>query len=230
MVSSAAAFNRWASTDLQTCLPHGLLMCGVAELRQRDFKPHKLLPGAWPAAYLEALRRSENGLHCPLMARWVSQQTPQFHDAQSQGLSGDPSWTQLSHELQLGHMALHGQRDIDSPMSSFFLFARMPDLQGSRHARLLELLVPQMHVALLRCLPALPVYGAADLGAVVRLTPRERVVLGWMIEGKTNWEIAQIGGRSEHTVRHQVARLLSKLKASNRAQAVAKAIALKLHL
>lgn len=229
-VRTAPAFLRWAATDLQLILPHGMMLCGVVELRQRDFKPSKILQGQWPSAWLDSLRRSDNSVYSPLMERWMAAQSPQFFDPRKDEALADSAWMQLFKDLQLGNLALHGQRDINSPMSSFFAFARIPEDLGADQACLLNLLVPQMHAALMRCLAKVPACWGADQVAAVRLTPREREVLGWMIEGKTNWEIAQIAGRSEHTVRHQVARLLAKLTASNRAQAVAKAIAMKLHV
>jgi len=51
------------------------------------------------------------------------------------------------------------------------------------------------------------------------LTPREREVLGWLIEGKTNKEIAGQLVISEATVRLHVSNILSKLGASNRTEA-----------
>lgn len=62
------------------------------------------------------------------------------------------------------------------------------------------------------------------LGKAV-LSGREREVLHWMREGKTNPEIALILGLSFKTVKNQVQSILVKLRVSNRAQAVAKAIA-----
>lgn len=62
------------------------------------------------------------------------------------------------------------------------------------------------------------------LGKAV-LSGREREVLHWMREGKTNPEIALILGLSFKTVKNQVQSILVKLRVSNRAQAVARAIA-----
>ncbi len=56
------------------------------------------------------------------------------------------------------------------------------------------------------------------------LTKREREVLEWMKEGKTNWEIGRILGISERTVRFHVGNILMKLQALSRAHAVALAL------
>ena len=56
------------------------------------------------------------------------------------------------------------------------------------------------------------------------LSPREIIVLLWMKEGKTNWEIAKILGLSERTVRFHVGRIFEKLDVTSRTQAVARAL------
>lgn len=57
---------------------------------------------------------------------------------------------------------------------------------------------------------------------VVGLTPRERDALGWVAQGKSDWEISVILGVSEATARWHVDNGRRKLGAVNRAQAVAR--------
>ena len=54
------------------------------------------------------------------------------------------------------------------------------------------------------------------------MTPRERESLGFVADGKTDWEISVILGVSEATVRFHVDNARRKLGATNRAQAVAR--------
>ncbi|WP_246675045.1 LuxR family transcriptional regulator [Mesorhizobium sp. B2-5-3] len=58
----------------------------------------------------------------------------------------------------------------------------------------------------------------------VELTPRERECLQWAAVGKSEWEISQILGISEHTSEKHLLNAKSKLGAVNRVQAVAEAI------
>lgn len=58
------------------------------------------------------------------------------------------------------------------------------------------------------------------------LTPRERDVLLWTCEGKTEWEIGAILGVSEHSADQYVRKLKSKLKATSKTQLVARAFRL----
>ncbi len=57
-----------------------------------------------------------------------------------------------------------------------------------------------------------------------RITPRERDVLLWTMEGKTNWEISVILGISRESVKDYMTNILRKLDAANRAHAVAVAL------
>lgn len=61
-------------------------------------------------------------------------------------------------------------------------------------------------------------------GGLAMLTPREAEILGWIIEGKTNPEIATILGTSWRTVRTQVERILRKLNVETRTAAAMRAV------
>jgi len=57
-----------------------------------------------------------------------------------------------------------------------------------------------------------------------KLTPRQLEILNSMSHGYSNAEIAQVFGISEFSVREHVANIMTKLDASNRAEAVATAL------
>jgi DNA-binding CsgD family transcriptional regulator len=48
------------------------------------------------------------------------------------------------------------------------------------------------------------------------LTPREREVMHWVSQGKSNWEVAQILGCVEQTVKKHLQRIYRKLGVKNR--------------
>jgi LuxR family quorum-sensing system transcriptional regulator SolR len=62
----------------------------------------------------------------------------------------------------------------------------------------------------------------------VALTPRERECLRWSAEGKTAWEIGQILSIAERTVVFHVNNVIQKLGATNKTQAIVRAVALNL--
>lgn len=99
-------------------------------------------------------------------------------------------------------------------LGSLFSFAGSAIDNLSKSALVLGQLAPYLHNALVRMAPR-----AMNNGA--ELTERERETLLWIQKGKTNWEIAQILGISERTVKFHVQNILTKLKASSRSHAVA---------
>ncbi len=74
-----------------------------------------------------------------------------------------------------------------------------------------QIIVPQLN----RCRKRLEL-----LELVNSLTPRERMVADWMVEGKTNWEIAAILQVTESTVKYHVANIFRKLHVTNRLMAI----------
>lgn len=61
-----------------------------------------------------------------------------------------------------------------------------------------------------------------------QLTSREKECLTWAAQGKTSWEIANILSVSERTITFHMVNATKKLNATNRRQAVVRAISLRL--
>ena len=61
-----------------------------------------------------------------------------------------------------------------------------------------------------------------------KLSARELDVLYWLKEGKTQWEVSQILGISEHTVDTHLRRAKAKLNVSTKEQAIAKTITIRM--
>ena len=59
-------------------------------------------------------------------------------------------------------------------------------------------------------------------------TPRETEILSWLYLGKTNWEIGQIIGISEKTVKNNLYAIYQKLNVANRTQALVRITELRL--
>jgi DNA-binding CsgD family transcriptional regulator len=62
----------------------------------------------------------------------------------------------------------------------------------------------------------------------ISMTPRERECLKWSADGKTAWEIGQILSITERTVVFHMNNVIQKLGASNKIQAIVRAVSLKL--
>jgi DNA-binding CsgD family transcriptional regulator len=112
--------------------------------------------------------------------------------------------------------------DVGGVFSSFFILSRMPGEVGPQHAFLMKLLTPHLHFALARVLATVENYQGALCKSKKALSVRQREILHWLHEGKTNWEIAKILELSELNVKYHINQIFLKLEVRSRAQAVAK--------
>lgn len=117
----------------------------------------------------------------------------------------------------LGQGITVGELNKRKSLGSMFSFAGKNLGEHSRHKHILEYVLGHLHIALMRT--AFPV--EADFPP---LSPREREVLQWLMEGKTNWETARILSISERTVKFHVQNVLAKLRSSTRGNAIALAL------
>jgi DNA-binding CsgD family transcriptional regulator len=114
-----------------------------------------------------------------------------------------------------------GSADLACKTATFCSFASSDSIDASRYVPLVEYFGFHIHLALLRTAPA----NAQSLDQCVKqLTLRELTILNWVKNGKTNWEIAQIMGVTERTIRFHVESIFAKLNVTSRSQAVATAI------
>ena len=228
-------FFVWTQGDFQRWLPHKLSLCGSYDREQRDvvFDLFNSMPV--PESVLQGLRDRRSmlmdaALQCWRRARGKAcvldlQQLPR-HDPLVQGLI----------DLGYSHFALHGLTRPGRPdeLESFFLFAQ-PDLPyGQPAQQALDMLLPCVHLAYQRvCVTERQmVQGRSGQASVTAsgqvrsspITEREREILLWVRDGLSNQQISEKLGISALTVKNHVQKILRKLGAANRAQAVAKAM------
>lgn len=102
-----------------------------------------------------------------------------------------------------------------------FASARDTDEQRLKYAEaipVIQMLVPAIQDAVKR------LRVAEDKDPPAKLTKREIECLTWATEGKSSWEISQILGCSERTAIFHLSNAATKLGATNRYQAISKAL------
>jgi len=221
-INSPEQFCAWSQNELQRKFPHGMLACGIGEIEHLDSRPQKIISCNFPVQYIKTLQQNGGLTSSPVIAQWLNTRRPVLFEISRQ--TARSVWLESFKRFDLQNMAAHGQCDIQSKTTSYFAFARIPGRLTPRHSDLLEMLVPHLHVALIRALNNSANETAASRAALPGLSLRESEILHWLGEGKTNWEIAQVLHISENTVKNHVQRILAKLKVNNRAQAVAKGL------
>ena len=100
---------------------------------------------------------------------------------------------------------------------SIFSFSSRNNVFREHHKQILEIVTPHIHEALIRV-------SEGSARAVTALSGREKEILKWIREGKTNWEISMILGISERTVKFHVQNIERKLNAVNKTHAIAIAL------
>ena len=121
----------------------------------------------------------------------------------------------------LGDGITTGFADLACRVATFCSFASAESVDARRYMPLIEYFGYHVHLALLRTGPK---NTQSTDRCVKLLTIREMVILNWIRNGKTNWEIAKIIGVTERTVRFHIENIFSKLAVTSRSQAVATAI------
>lgn len=109
-----------------------------------------------------------------------------------------------------------GVNGISREFGSIFSFSSVSDRFSGRHKKILDVVIPHLHQALLRVCAA-----CESKCKEASLSAREVEVLMWMKEGKTNWEISVILNISERTVKFHVHNIAGKLNAVSKSHAVA---------
>ncbi len=132
---------------------------------------------------------------------------PLWQDARDFGLSVGVAQSSWAARGAFGLLSIARHADRLTPAEINMLTLQTNWLANLSHSLMSRFMVPKLAPA-----------------AGVTLTAREREVLCWTAEGKTACEIGQILSISERTVNFHVNNILEKLGATNKVQAVVKAI------
>ena len=226
-------FYLWAQGEVQSLLPHGLLICIFDEGTDQPLTVERFSRTNVSETLLAELCRPDGGLIFRVMSAWNADRNQPVLLCPS-----DPTnfrYKQFASDLKHGdleRLAAHGMSDASGRAKGLFVFTQIPTALTGRQAYFLDLLIPHMHAALVRMLFNERVHQHPESPGKTRrlITYRETEILRYVQMGKSNDEIAHLLGISPLTVKNHVQKILHKLGVNNRAHAVAKAIALKLTL
>ena len=125
-----------------------------------------------------------------------------------------------AHGLRAGATLPVQTREGDVAMLSFSVTSNGPDARRFLDDSLLwgTFIAATVHETMRKLLKP-------TLAAPVRLTRREIETVKWIAAGKTDWEMSQLMGITEHGVVHHVRNIMRKYDVASRFQAVAKAAA-----
>jgi transcriptional regulator EpsA len=225
-VINADEFMDMINNEVSRLLPHEVFACGFGGVSPKGSYVHKVLQKNSPNEYYLELLQPDGRIDSPLMTRWRNTQQPVMFQSGRDDHEYPADWIRIFNKYNLQNTIAHGVLDMQGALTSYFIFSRNQGEVGLKHIYLLKLLTPHLHVALVRVLATLQDFGDYAGAIHTLISERQRQIIHWLHEGKTNWEIARILGMTEKNVKYHVEQILLKLDVRNRTQAVACAVGL----
>lgn len=225
-------FFLWSQGELQSLLPHGMLICVFDEGSGQSISIEKFSRTNISEILFSELCRPDGGIVFRVMSAWsAGKNQPFLLCPHNPGITYKHFANDLKRD-NLERVAAHGMFDANGRTSSLFALTQISGALTERHAYFLELLAPHMHMALVRMLfhERHHQHGAIAGKSRKLITDRETEVLRYVQMGKNNLEIGSLLKISPLTVKNHIQKILRKLNVNNRAHAVAKAMALKITL
>ena len=223
-------FFGWTQGLLQSLIKHEVLVCAL-----RSGEPPTLRADSFSMIAAEQARFGElflrdTSLALGLIKSWEDRGfRPLICDATDSSF-GRGLFAQELGRVSATQILAHGTHDAQGQARGFYAFICAPGTLGPRHAYLARLVTPFLHAAWVRT----EVNGRAKSNDPARreearrITTREEEILRWVALGKSNFEIGAILAISPLTVKNHVQKILRKLNVVNRAQAVGKAVELRM--
>jgi DNA-binding CsgD family transcriptional regulator len=158
------------------------------------------------------------------MRQWRETRKPGYFQGGRDDHLFPAEWVAIFNKYDLRNTIGHATLDRHGVVGEYFIFARLDEVVGPRHAEILELVTPNLSLALSQAMKN-EVCDDDFAGAVQALiSNKQREILQWIYQGKTNWEISKILEMNEETIKYHVDQVMAKLNVKTRAQAVGRAL------
>jgi DNA-binding CsgD family transcriptional regulator len=211
-------FKQWIRDSVRPRLPHEALACGYGHLHAAGIAMDYVITVDYPLDHLVAIRNCTGGIDTPILRHWLQTREPVLFDADAPWPDVSEEWLANFRRHRLLNAAAHAVYDQERCVGTYFSFHRLPKPLGVAQCTTLSEIAPVLHETLLSVIRNIEQIETSRVGRLVALGSREREVIQWIGQGKTNLDIAQLLGLSENTIKHHVRNILRKTGVSNRAQ------------
>lgn len=231
-VHTSHHFHCWTQGLLQNLIQHDLLICALRKGDSASFHVDTFSTTASDPSVISNLFSQDTSLVPHLIKTWEDNRLqPVVFDMDKAPSMADSGLARELQRFDIHHLLVHGTYDTFGRPTSLFIFACPRGSVTSRHRLLAGLLTPSLHATWVHTQfvrPGTTETAGCRTNAQDLLTSREHEILGWIYRGKSNIEIAMILGISPLTVKNHVQKILRRLDVLNRAQAVGKALSLRI--
>lgn len=225
LVHTETEFAAWCNEELRLFLHFEIMVCAIGRLFGDLIVVDELQGINYPEEFMLQLSQRLALSERWALQRWLSTRLPQLIDSNNMRTELSALEQQEFQAFDLRQIAAHGMIAPNGLQASYFSFSRLKEPLSDLIALKLHMIIPHLHQVRTQ-IGWNKLQKTNGSHPASHLTPRELEVLSWVLKGKTNPQIAAILERSQQTVKHQVASVLGKLNATNRAQAATKALAL----
>lgn len=215
-VDSLAALEHIWNDDIPAIIAHDCAVMGEADLDQNGISIRHIVlrRGVFHDEPLVLLARCAS-----LLATWNVMRNACLMDLGPCMCIGARL---LNRQTETARSFLVHGKVLNEQKIYFLVFSSLGWKEEGLVKRLMTRLIDPMADAVARLTAPQSTAASAPIApAHVRLTAREIEIINWLVEGRTNKEIARFLGTSPNTVRNQIARLAEKSGARNRAQLAA---------
>jgi len=214
---SPEAFRQIVRGPVRSFLPHKGLIAALGQGEGGDSRLRRLVGIDVQARLLDEKARCLHPVLEGMVEKWFRTREPLLQRVPwPSGPSSATLWRDTK-VLPAGWLALHGEVDLYTRAWSYFFFTGMPDeLHPSILIHRLQLIAP----ILMAPLSNVEAANASCENLIDDLNAGERQLLQWIVEGRSNPQIARFRATKLPMVRSQVMRLYMKLGVKNRVEAI----------
>lgn len=215
-VYTRAQLREWVRGPLREMLPHQHALLAFGRRHSLGIKLDDLVAVDLPETYLAAIQDAPDVLESPALERWFILREPVR-------ISVDMLFPQYGAKWS-DNFQSHGMRDVivdghllrgAANVTLLKLYNCSPQVVASLSV-IRETLLTTLNDIWARIAQVEALMRTDKLKIVQALSPAEKEIIYWLKFGKTNSEIAQILGKSEHTIKTQIHKTLIKTGAVNR--------------
>jgi DNA-binding CsgD family transcriptional regulator len=215
-VYTRAQLREWVRGPLREILPHQHALLAFGRRHSLGIKLNDLVAVDLPESYMAVIQDAPDVLESPALERWFILREPIR-------ISADMLFPQYGAKWS-DNFQLHGMRDVIvdghlergiASVTLLKLYNCSPQVVASLSV-IREVLLATLNEIWVRIAQVEALTRTDKLRIVSALSPAEKEIIYWLKFGKTNSEIAQILGKSEHTIKTQVHKTLTKTGAVNR--------------